>query len=735
MPSDALTLIEKAESIAWSFKHDYLGVEHVFLAALEEGLVDPALASIGATRDASLEALRDQIQPGNESARPQTFARTPRLKRVLDQAMKKALSKNESNFSSAVLLESILEEKNGLVPLSLEALGTSPDKIHALLNQPSSFTASEKDKKKTTPLLDKLGRDLTQMASLDKLDPVIGRSEELRRVMQILTRKTKNVPVLIGEPGVGKTAVVFALAERLAKGSVPAALKGKRVVELPLASLVAGTAHRGEMEDRIQKLIFEISRAPDVIVFIDEIHGIVGAGNTQGNLDIANLFKPALADGSLRVIGASTTEEYQRFLVKDQALERRLQPVLVKEPSEDETHKILEGLKERYEKYHGVSFEEESIEQAIKLSIRYLPDRRLPDKALDLLDEAASRVKNKTAVGPSPVVTREDIAEVTSLWTGIPVQKLTSDEKERFLHLEDELKRRIVAQDEAIQKLCQVVRVSRAGLGNPRRPIGVFFFLGPTGVGKTELAKATADLLYGSADAMVRLDMSEYKEQHTVSKLIGAPPGYIGHEEEGQLTRAVRAKPYSLVLLDEIEKAHPEVFDLFLQIFDDGRLTDSKGRTVSFRNTLIIMTSNIGSSQILADIEKNEERATIQEHVFSQLKSHFRPEFLNRIDEIILFNPLTEKDLEVIVRMQLDELQKKLAEQKLNFTPTPGLIKHLIAIGYEPAYGARPLRRAVEKLLTKPLAEALLQERFEPGSSILADIEGEQIVFKPGGIS
>lgn len=727
-PSQSFTLIEKAESIARLYHHGYLGIEHLFLAALNEGLLDNALQSIDASRNAAIEALRDQMTPGDQPVSSKTLERTVRIKRVLDRGMQKAVSRKEADFPPSDILESILEEKNGIAALALESLGSTPEAMRAFFLKPDLSPPPEKTKKKSSALLNKLGRNLTELASLNKLDPVIGRTEELRRVMQILTRKTKNVPVLIGEPGVGKTAVVFALAQRLAKGNVPGALLGKRLIELPLGSLVAGTSHRGELEERMQKLIQEVSQDPDAIIFIDEIHGIIGAGNTQGALDIANILKPALSDGSLRVIGATTTEEYQKYLSKDPALERRLQPVLVKEPSEEETHKILEGLKPRYEKYHEVTFDEGAIPQAIKLSIRYLPDRRLPDKALDLLDEAASRVKTKTGIGLAPAVTAEDIAEVTSLWTGIPLQKLTSDEKDRLLNLEERLKTKVVGQDDAIQRLSQAIRVSRAGLGNPRRPVGVFLFLGPTGVGKTELAKATADLLFGSPEAMIRLDMSEYKEQHTAAKLIGAPPGYIGHDEEGQLTKAVHAKPYSLILLDEIEKAHPEIYDLFLQIFDDGRLTDSKGRTVSFKNTLIIMTSNVGSAQILADIEK-QEQSMVVEHVTSQLKAHFRPEFLNRIDEIIVFNPLTPGSLEVIVQMHLRELSEKLTEQKLIFSPSPALIGHLVSKGFEPAYGARPLRRAVQQLLAKPLAEALLAGKFKEGSTILAEVEDNQIVF------
>ncbi len=732
-PPKAVQFLEEALSIAQTFSHPYVGVEHVFLAALENGTLNGAVSSIGSSREAAIQILRDRISPGDTQVFPESFPRTPRLKRVLDRAMQNALSQKQSDLSISLILESILEEKMGLVALALTDLGTTPEMVARNLVKPVSPISSEKEKKKNTPLLNKLGRDLTELAHLEKLDPVIGRSEELRRVMQILTRKTKNVPVLVGEPGVGKTAVVYALAQRLAKQNVPQALVGKRLIELPLGNLVAGTPHRGELEERVQKLIRELSEDPNLIVFIDEIHGIIGAGNLKGGLDIANLLKPSLADGSIRVIGATTTDEYQKYLSHDQALERRLQPVLVKEPSEEDTSKILEGLKARYEKHHGVTFDEEAIHTAIKLSLRYLPDRHLPDKALDLLDEAASRVKTKTGAGLLPRVTGDDIAEVTSMWTGIPVQKLTSSEKERLLQLEERLKGRVVGQDEAIGKLAQTIRVASAGLGNPKRPVGVFLFLGPTGVGKTELAKALADLYYGTVDAMIRLDMSEYKEQHTVAKLIGSPPGYIGHDEEGQLTKAIHAKPYSLLLLDEIEKAHPEVFDLFLQIFDEGRLTDSKGRTVNFTNALIIMTSNLGSQKILQALEKGEDKAKVNDLVLAELKAFFRPEFLNRIDEIILFNPLTQTSLQTIAKLQLRELQERLADQRLTLLPSDALIELLIQKGYEPAFGARPLRRMVQQLLSKPLADALLEGKFPEGSTIIADLVGDTVTFTLGG--
>lgn len=722
---EAEELVHRAEALAKKLYHPYLGVEHVFLAAIHEGLLSQTLQT--AQIDAS--ALEEQLKivPSSEKESPKKeLSRTPRLKRVLERSAEIALEKFRRGLLAKDIVESLLQEENGLVPLALRNLGSSISQLRGGSTHPSSPIAEKhsETKKRKTPLLDKLGRELTRLAKEKKLDPVIGRTEELKRMMQILTRKKKNVPILIGEPGVGKTAVVYALAHRLAERNVPQALQGKRVIELPLGSLLAGTAHRGELEERTQKLIEEASQDPDCILFIDEIHSLIGAGNLKGGLDLANLLKPALADGALRVIGATTTEEYQKYLIHDQALERRMQPVLVSEPSEENTLKILSGVKETYEKHHGVIFEDEAIRQAVILSLRYLPDRRLPDKALDLLDEAASRVKIKTGVGLSPKVGPEEIAEVLSLWTGIPIQKLSQNEKAKLLGLEASLKSKVIAQDEAVKKVSETIRVSRVGLGNPKRPIGVFLFLGPTGVGKTELAKALADAIYGNPEAMIRLDMSEYKEPHTASKLIGSPPGYVGYEEEGQLTRAVRAKPYSLILLDEIEKAHAEVLDLFLQVFDDGRLTDAKGRTVYFNNSLIIMTSNLGSRQIL---EKSGEN--LRDQVLREIRNFFRPEFLNRIDEVIIFNRLDEKALEKIIALQLQELKNRLSQQKLQLLITPPAILFLKEKGYEPMYGARPLRRAIQQYLAKPLAKAILAGNFPEGSRITADLENGEIAF------
>jgi ATP-dependent Clp protease ATP-binding subunit ClpC len=726
-------LLLSSESAARALGHSYLGVEHIILTGLEKGTFSPFLSTANISVQALEQAIKDLLPKEKNSSISAKLPYTPRLKKVMERALEKAYHKSDHSFIPQDLFTAILEEKSGIVALALTELKVSPELLlQGSVVSDSSPVKEEKKKTVKTPTLDKLGRNLTQLAEEQKLEPVIGRNEELRRVIQILTRKTKNVPLLIGEPGVGKTAVVMALAERIYHRAVPGTLLDKKLIELPISSILAGTAHRGELEEKVQKILLEAAHNPDVILFMDEIHQLIGAGSSGGGLDIGNMLKPALADGSIKLIGATTTSEYQKYLLKDPAFERRVQPILVSEPSYEETLQILHGLKPRYEKFHGVNFESEVIEQAIRLSIRYLPDRHLPDKALDLLDEAASKVKMKTLAGLSPTVTKEDIAETVSAWTGIPVHKLSEDEKEKLLQLEEKLKMKIVGQDETISKISEVIRISRAGLGNPGKPVGVFLFLGPTGVGKTEMAKTLAEFLYGSVNLMIRLDMSEYKEKHSISKLIGAPPGYVGYEEEGTLTKAVRAKPYSLILMDEVEKAHPEVLDLFLQIFDDGRLTDSKGRTVHFNNALMIMTSNLGAEQIMEGIAKKADREEIRSHILEIVKSSFRPEFINRIDEILIFNPLTEKNLEQIVFLQIQDLKNRLQEQKLNLDITPALTKHLIQNGFDPVFGARPLKRAIQQILAKRIAQALLEGKFSEGETIQADFQDERVILQQG---
>jgi ATP-dependent Clp protease ATP-binding subunit ClpC len=650
---------------------------------------------------------------------------------------------------------------------------------------------------KRTPTLETYGRDLTQLAAAGHLDPVIGREKEIERVIQILSRRTKNNPVLIGEPGVGKTAVAEGLAEAIVSNRVPEMLRGKRVIALDLGSLVAGTKYRGEFEERLKKVLDEIKRSGDIILFIDEMHNIIGAGAAEGAIDASSILKPLLARGELQCIGATTLDEYRKHVEKDAALERRFQPVMVSEPSVDETIAILKGLRDRYEAHHKVKYTDEALETAARLSDRYVSDRFLPDKAIDLIDEAGSRVRMKASEAPDelraldekiaelaqekeaavarqefekaaefrdkeqelrklrekkkkdwqikdiPVksqVTADDIANIVSDWTGIPVKKLAAEESERLLHLEDELHRRVIGQDEAVAAVARAVRRSRAGLKDPKRPIGSFIFLGPTGVGKTELARTLAEALFGDEDAMIRLDMSEYQERHTVSRLVGAPPGYVGYDEGGQLTEAVRRKPYSVVLLDEIEKAHPDVFNVLLQVLEDGRLTEAQGRTVDFRNTVIIMTSNAGAEVIHGKAvlgftaEKDTEKAHVEmkDRVMDAVKRVFRPEFINRIDEIIVFHSLTTEHLKSIVDLQLKEVASRLWETTgIGVEIAEAAKEKLIAEGTDSAYGARPLRRAIQRLVEDPLSDLVLRGDFKAGEKVLVDVdEGGTITFK-----
>ena len=595
--------------------------------------------------------------------------------------------------------------------------------------------AAPKEKKKDskTPFLDKYSRDIVQMVADGKVDPIIGRTDEIRRVVQILARKTKSNPVLIGEAGVGKTAVAFGLARRIYDDKVPDALKNKKVLELSLSSMVAGAKHRGEFEERLEGVVKEAMADPDMILFIDEIHQLVGAGDSRGGMDASNILKPALARGELRVLGATTTDEFRKYIEKDPALERRFQPVLVGEPSEEEALEMLKGLRKRFEIHHSVKFSDQALGAAISLSVRYVPDRNLPDKAIDLIDEAAARVKTRSGVfqldaeGRASMEVGEDmIAEVVADWTGIPVQRMSEQESTRLLRMEQELEGRVVGQDHALSAVAQAIRVVRMGLVAPNRP---------SGVGKTELAKAMADFLFGDASEMVRLDMSEYHDKHSVSRLIGSPPGYVGHDEEGQLTRAVRTKPYCVVLLDEVEKAHPEIFDLFLQVFDDGRLTDSKGRTVNFTNTIIIMTSNLGARELLESKLPNQGYAgqldNLPQQYQNALRSHFRPEFLNRVDEIIAFRALERSDLYGIADIHLGHLKKNLEKsRKIRLELTKDAIELLLEFGYQPQFGARPLQRAISTHLSRPLAEEMLRHQTPEGAILVAEREGQKLVFR-----
>jgi ATP-dependent Clp protease ATP-binding subunit ClpC len=741
--------------------HYYLGVEHLALAIMDNDEGSRATFSLlGIETKAFREKILELATPGEKDLHNAGFIESPRYKRAIKNGEKVALSTKSFRIEPLHIMIAILQEKKGVPVMTLEAMGFEVSQVEkSLINRISGviepIPAKKEEKssevkgpesKKESKLLAQYAKDLVELARSGKMDPVMGRNDEIRRVLQTLSRKGKNNPVLIGEAGVGKTAVVYGLAQRIAEGRVPDIMKGKKILDLSLTSIVAGAKHRGEFEERLQAIMKEVEEHPDVILFIDEIHTIVGAGDSRGGMDAGNILKPKLARGEFPCIGATTIDEYRKSLEQDPALERRFQPILVGEPSEEDTLAILKGLQERYEKHHGVKFTEKSLLAAVKMSVRYLPDRNLPDKAIDLIDEAAAKIKMRS-VSVSDIdsidkaidsinfeVTEEIIAEVVSLWTGIPISKLTSEEKERLLHMEDYLQARVVGQDSAVKIVSQTIRMVRMGLGNPSRPGGIFLFLGPTGVGKTELAKTLADFLFGSEKEMIRLDMSEFMEKHTIARLIGSPPGYIGHEEEGQLTKQVRTKPYSVVLLDEIEKAHPDVFDLFLQVFDDGRLTDSKGRTVNFTNTIIILTSNIGTSKIDADgnaVLMNTDLPDVREGVFRELRKSFRPEFLNRIDEIIIFNPLCRESLDQIVSLSLKEITKRVVEKGITLKFERSAIDLFLDKGYNPSYGARPLKRAVQTYLSKPLAERMLKlgEGFSGEITVRACEDGEKVVF------
>ncbi|MBR0519588.1 ATP-dependent Clp protease ATP-binding subunit [bacterium] len=768
---NASNILEVAKRISRNLEHFYLGAEHIALASLEvDGNLRGTIASCGVDVEGLPEIVKATATPSDRAFSHQP--ETPRCRRVIKQAENVALSLKAYKIEPVHFLISVLKEGKGVFWIALEQLEISPSELLSNLENAcrggsfrgenmgnvssSSYSSSSSSSSKSssnlnnqkpvsgkgskTPLLDKYARNIIEVVKTGKVDPVIGRDEEILRILQVISRKGKNNPVLTGEAGVGKTAVVFGLAQRIASGKVPDSIKDKIIMDLPMTNLVAGAKHRGEFEERLQAIMKEVSSNPNIIVFIDELHTIVGAGDSSGGMDASNILKPMLARGEFPIIGATTTDEYRKYIEKDPALERRFQPVYICEPSEDDTYKILQGIKSKYEKHHGVYFDDKALLSAIKLSVRYLPDRNLPDKAIDLIDEAAAKVKMAVAAsGDSSAkveVKEEAIAEVVSLWTGIPVSKMTGEEKERLLKLEDHLKNRVIGQDEAVTTVAKTIRMVRMGLSNPNRPGGIFLFLGPTGVGKTELAKALADFLFGSEKEMIRLDMSEFMEKHAIARLIGSPPGYVGHEEDGQLTSSVRAKPYSVVLLDEVEKAHPEVFDLFLQVFDDGRLTDSKGRTVNFTNTIIILTSNIGSSKVdengnsvLVD-SRNEE---VREQVMRELRKHFRPEFINRIDEIILFNPLEKEALKGIVDITVADIVKRVKDKGITLTFDESAIELFLDKGYNRAYGARPLKRAVQNYLTKPLAEQMLQieigENYKYNIKAFANSTGDGLDF------
>jgi ATP-dependent Clp protease ATP-binding subunit ClpC len=804
----AIKVIMLAQEEARRLGHNFVGTEQILLGLIGEGtgVAAKVLKSMGVNlKDARVEV--EKIIGRGSGFVAVEIPFTPRAKRVLELSLEEARQLGHNYIGTEHLLLGLIREGEGVAARVLENLGVDLSKVRTqvirMLGETAEVSTGGGSSGRTkTPTLDEFGANLTQMAVDGKLDPVVGRQKEIERVIQILGRRTKNNPVLIGEPGVGKTAIAEGLAQRIATGDIPDILEDKRVVTLDIGLLVAGTKYRGEFEERLKKIMDEIRQASNVILVIDEVHTLIGAGAAEGAIDAANILKPALARGELQCIGATTLDEYRKHIERDAALERRFQPVMVGEPSVDETIEILYGLRERYEKHHKLRILDEALIAAAKLADRYISDRFLPDKAIDLMDEAGSRVRlinsqlppaakeldkelrqvlrdkdeavrgqdfdkagelrdremelksqikviaqnKKTASetegdSESPVVTEEDIAGIVASWTGVPVSKLTESESEKLMHMEDTLHQRLIGQDEAVKAISRAIRRARVGLKNPNRPIASFIFSGPTGVGKTELTKALATYFFGSEDSMIRLDMSEYMERHTVSKLIGSPPGYVGYNEGGQLTEAVRRRPYTVVLFDEIEKAHPDVFNLLLQILEDGRLTDAKGRTVDFKNTLLIMTSNIGSKVIekgggglgfdFGGSEVDSQYNRIRSLVNEELKQYFRPEFLNRLDEIIVFRQLTKPEVKLIADILLDEVFKRLLEKNINLNVTERFKDRLVEEGYNPSYGARPLRRAIMRLLEDSLAEEILTGNIGDGDAITVDVgeEGQVLVL------
>jgi ATP-dependent Clp protease ATP-binding subunit ClpC len=802
----ARRVLSLAQEEAMRFNHNYIGTEHLLLGLVREteGVAARVLANLGVDVARVRSAVEFIIGKGERPVSSENIGLTPRAKKVIELAVDEARRLGHNYIGTEHLLIGLLREGEGVAAGVLESLGVTLDKVRAetqrILAQ-AAGPAREGRPTARTPTLDQLGVDLTALARQGKLDPVWGRQREIQRVIQILSRRTKNNPVLIGEPGVGKTAIVEALAQRIVAGDVPETLQGRRLVTLDMGALVAGTKYRGEFEERLKKVIEEIRTAGNIILFIDEMHTLVGAGAAEGAVDAANILKPSLARGELQVVGATTLDDYRKYVERDPALERRFQPILVEEPTVEDTIEILRYIKGRYEEHHRLVISDEALVTAARLAARFIPDRFLPDKAIDLVDEAASRVRIQRSTVPlslrevqkllegvrrekeeaiasqqyeyaaelrqrelnlmrkveeverqwqterektKPVVTADDIAEVVSMWTGIPLSRLKQEETERLLHMEEHLHKRIIGQDEAITVVSKAVRRARAGLKDPRRPVGVFIFLGPTGVGKTELARALAEFMFGSDDAMVRLDMSEFMERHTVARLVGAPPGYVGYEEGGQLTETIRRKPHSVILLDEIEKAHPDVFNILLQIFDDGHLTDAKGRRVDFRNTILIMTSNLGSDLIRRETSlgfqvQKEEALSFQESyqrmkekVMNEVKRFFRPEFLNRIDAIVVFHALTKEHILQIVDLMLAQVRKQLAEKDLKLEVTPQAREWLGRKGYDPHFGARPLRRVIQTYVEDRLSEELLGGKFKAGDTVLLDVENDQIVTRCG---
>jgi ATP-dependent Clp protease ATP-binding subunit ClpC len=803
----AIKVIMLAQEEARRLGHNFVGTEQILLGLIGEGtgVAAKVLKSMGVNlKDARIEV--EKIIGRGSGFVAVEIPFTPRAKRVLELSLEEARQLGHNYIGTEHLLLGLIREGEGVAARVLENLGVDLTKVRTqvirMLGETAEVTSGATSGRTKTPTLDEFGSNLTQMAGEGKLDPVVGRAKEIERVIQILGRRTKNNPVLIGEPGVGKTAIAEGLAQRIANNDVPDILEEKRVVTLDIGLLVAGTKYRGEFEERLKKIMDEIRQAGNVILVIDEVHTLIGAGAAEGAIDAANILKPALARGELQCIGATTLDEYRKHIERDAALERRFQPVMVGEPSVEETIEILYGLRERYEQHHKLKILDSALEAAAKLSDRYISDRYLPDKAIDLVDEAGSRVRlinsqlppaakeldkelrsvlkekddavraqdfdragelrdremeikaeiraiaqsKKTEAGSvdsSPVVDEEDIAQIVASWTGIPVNKLTESESEKLLHMEDTLHQRLIGQEDAVKAVSRAIRRARVGLKNPNRPIASFIFSGPTGVGKTELAKSLASYFFGSEEAMIRLDMSEYMERHTVSKLIGSPPGYVGYNEGGQLTEAVRRRPYTVVLFDEIEKAHPDVFNMLLQILEDGRLTDAKGRTVDFKNTLLIMTSNIGSKVIekggggigfeFSDDQAESQYNRIRSLVNEELKQYFRPEFLNRLDEIIVFRQLSKDEVKQIADIMLKEVFGRLKEQGITLEVTERFKDRLVEEGYSPSYGARPLRRAIMRLLEDVLAEQILGGHVKEGDTAAVDVdESGNVKVLPG---
>jgi ATP-dependent Clp protease ATP-binding subunit ClpC len=801
----ARQVVVLAQEEARTLKHNYIGTEHILLGLLreEEGLAARVLESL----DITVERVRAQvvrIVGSGEEVTSGQIPFTPRAKKVLELALREALSLGHNYIGTEHILLGLVRENEGVAARILLDFDADSEKIRneviRMLSGPGGRRqsgqgagagaggAASGEGKKSSKLLDQFGRNLTKLAAEGKLDPVVGRETEIERIMQILSRRTKNNPVLIGEPGVGKTAVVEGLAQRITNADVPELLKGKQIYTLDLAALVAGSKYRGEFEERLKKVMKEITQRGDIILFIDELHNLVGAGAAEGAIDAASILKPALARGELQTIGATTLDEYRKYLERDSALERRFQQIRVDQPTTEETVQILKGLRDRYESHHKVEITDEALEAAAELADRYISDRQLPDKAIDLIDEAASRMRIKSMTSPPkyreledeieetrrakeaaieaqefekaanlrdqerkltnkkreleeqwergegeherPAIGEDEIADIVSMWTGIPVFKLTEAETQKLMRMEDELHKRVIGQGQAVEVISKAIRRSRAGLKDPKRPTGSFVFLGPSGVGKTELARTLAEFLFGDEDAMVRIDMSEYMEKHAVSRLVGSPPGYIGYDEGGQLTEAVRRKPYCVLLLDEIEKAHPDVFNILLQILEDGRLTDSQGRTVDFRHAIVIMTSNIGAQEIarntplgfaVSDDETGITYEDMKNRIMGELKKVFRPEFLNRIDEVVVFHKLTREEIKTIVELLLRRIRESLAERELQLELAEDAKDLLVEKGWDPSMGARPLRRAIQRYIEDPLADFVLRAELTPGATVMVE--------------